>query len=181
MFISDQGIHGADAPSVSPFVRSSRGVTFGVGFARILRTSRVYSLALEVPAFFNLEEDLDSGGNVVPTAYRQIFVTPSARINLSPATRVSPWVSFGGGFAHFSENRSLIYSGANPGGSSTSGALQGGFGLDVALRKTGHARHFALRGEVRDFWSGTPYLPLADTGKTRQHNYLVGGGIIWRF
>jgi hypothetical protein len=39
--------------------------------------------------------------------------------------------------------------------------------------------HFSFRGEVRDFYSGTPNLPLADTGKTRQHNYFVGLGLVW--
>jgi hypothetical protein len=181
IFISDQGIHGPDAPAINPFVRSGKGLTFEVGYARILRTGQILSLSLELPAVFNVDEDLGSGGNVVPTGYQQIFFTPSARLNVFSATRVSPWVSLGGGFAHLTENKNLIYYGANPGGSSTSAVLQGGFGLDVALRKTGRVRRLSLRGEVRDFWSGTPNLPLADTGKTRQHNYLVGGGVIWHF
>jgi hypothetical protein len=42
-------------------------------------------------------------------------------------------------------------------------------------------RSLSIRGEARDFWSGTPNLPLADTGKSRQHNYFVGGGVIWHF
>jgi hypothetical protein len=47
--------------------------------------------------------------------------------------------------------------------------------------KRGEFRRLGFRGQVRDFWSGTPDLPLADTGKTRQHNYFAGGGVIWRF
>jgi hypothetical protein len=42
-------------------------------------------------------------------------------------------------------------------------------------------RRISIRGQVRDFWSGTPDLPLAATGKTRQHNFFVGGGAIWHF
>jgi hypothetical protein len=97
-------------------------------------------------------------------------------LGLFPETAVSPWVSLGGGFGHFSESTNLIYSGTNPGGSTTSGVLQTGIGLDVKAW-----RRFSIRGEVRDFWSGTPDLPLADTGKTRQHNYFVGGGVVWHF
>jgi hypothetical protein len=41
-------------------------------------------------------------------------------------------------------------------------------------------KKFSLRGEVRDFWSGVPQLNI-DTGKSRQHNYLVGGGVVWHF
>jgi hypothetical protein len=122
------------------------------------------------------DEDLGSGGDLVPKDYKQIFVTPAARLNLFPATAVSPWVSFGGGFGHFSENKNLNYFGANPGSSSTSGVIQGGLGLDVRAW-----RRFSIRAQVRDFWSGTPNLPLADTGKTRQHNYFVGGGVLWHF
>ncbi|MGA8617811.1 MAG: hypothetical protein WB660_04745 [Candidatus Sulfotelmatobacter sp.] len=173
-FISDQGIPGATF--FNPFVRSGKGLTFEVGYARQLFGTPVYAISAEVPMIFNLDEDLNSGTNVVPTGYKQIFVTPSVRVNLFPETAVSPWISFGGGFGHFSEDSNLIYGGTNPGGSSTSGVLQGGFGLDV---RVWHA--FSIRGQVRDFWSGTPDLPLAPTGKTRQHNFLVSGGVLWHF
>ena len=91
----------------------------------------VLAVSGEVPAVFNLDEDLGSGSDVVPADYKQIFVTPAVRLNVFPYTAVSPWVSFGGGFGHFSENKTLNYYGTNPGGSTTSGVLQGGFGLDV--------------------------------------------------
>jgi hypothetical protein len=180
IFISDQGIQGPNAPTINPLVRSGKGLTFEVNYARHLMGTEVYTISAEIPAVFNLDEDLNSGGPVVPVDYKQIFVTPSVRANLFPATKVSPWVSFGGGFAHFSENKNLLYYGTNPGGSTTSGVIQAGLGVDVSLWAR-RFRHFSIRGEVRDFWSGTPDLPLADTGKTRQHNYLVGAGGIWRF
>jgi hypothetical protein len=177
-FISDQGILGANYPN--PFVRSGKGLTFEVNYSRRLFATPIFSVSGEVPAVFNLDEDLGSGSDVVPADYKQIFVTPAVRLNLFPSTAVSPWVSFGGGFGHFSESKNLNYYGTNPGGSSTSGVMQGGLGLDVSPL-TKRFRRFSFRGEVRDFWSGTPNLPLADTGKTRQHNYFVGGGVIWHF
>jgi hypothetical protein len=88
----------------------------------------------------------------------------------------SPWISFGGGFGHFGENKMLLYGGVNPGKSKTTGLIQGGIGLDVKIW-----HHFSIRGEGRDFWSGEPDFPLAATGKTRQHNYFVGAGVIYRF
>jgi hypothetical protein len=181
IFISDQGIHGPNAPSINPFVRSGRGLTFEADYARLLHVAPVFSVSAEVPAVFNLDEDLGSGGDVVPSDYRQIFVTPAVRLNLFPLTAFSPWVSLGGGFAHFTESKALNYYGTNPGGSSTSGVLEGGLGLDLNPWKRGEFRRLGFRGQVRDFWSGTPDLPLADTGKTRQHNYFAGGGVIWRF
>jgi hypothetical protein len=174
VFISDQGIPGAT--NFNPVVRSGKGLTFEVNYARRLFGTPIYAISGEVPAVFNLDEDLNSGDNVVPKSYKQIFVTPSARLNLFPATAVSPWVSFGAGFGHFSENNTLLYGGPNPGSSSTTGVIQGGFGLDVRV-----LHNFSIRLDVRDFWSGTPNLPLADTGKTRQHNFFVGGGVVWHF
>jgi hypothetical protein len=181
IFISDQGIHGPDAPTINPFVRSGKGLTFEVNYSRVLLANPLWSLSGEIPAVFNLDEDLASGGDLVPTGYRQIFVTPAARLNLFPETAVSPWVSFGVGLAHFDENKNLNYSGTNPGTSTSSAALQAGLGLDLNPWKRGSLRRLGFRGQVRDFWSGTPDLPLADTGKTRQHNYFVGVGGIWHF
>lgn len=178
IFISDQAVQ--DATFFNPFVRSGKGLTFEINYARHFFGNDVYRLSGEIPVVFNLDEDLNSGSNVVPSDYRQIFLTPSLRLNVFPDTAFSPWVSFGGGFAHFSENKNLLYGGPNPGTSTTSGALQVGIGLDVRPCKT-RLPHFAIRGEARDFWSGTPDLPLAPTGKTRQHNYFVGGGGIWSF
>jgi hypothetical protein len=91
-----------------------------------------------------------SGGDIVPTDYKQIFVTPAGRLSLFRGTRVSPWVSFGGGFGHFSESTKLNYFGTNPGGSSTTGVIQAGLGLDVSPFQKGFS-HFSFRGEVRDF------------------------------
>jgi hypothetical protein len=176
-FISDRGIIGPNAPPVEAVIYSGKGLSFEVNYTRRLLVNPIYSISAEVPAMFNLDEKLNSGGPFVPKDYHEIFVTPAVRANLFPATAVSPWVSFGGGFGHFSENSQLIYDGgANPGKSTTSGVIQGGVGLDVRVLHS-----FFIRGEARDFWSGQPDFPLADTGKTRQHNYFVGGGLMWRF
>jgi len=178
MIISDQGIQGATF--FDPLVRSGKGTSFQIDYARHFFSGGFFALSAEVPVVFNLDEDLISGADDVPSDYQQIFVTPSLRLNLFPTTDFSPWVSVGGGFAHFSENKNLVFGGTNPGTSSTSGVLQGGFGLD--LRPLHHRLHqLGFRGEVRDFWSGEPNFPLAPTGKTRQHNFYVAGGVIWYF
>lgn len=178
IFISDQGIQGATF--FNPVVHSGKGLTFEINYARRFFGSDVYSLSGEIPGVFNLDEDLNSGSNVVPRDYQQIFLTPSLRLNLFPHTAVSPWVSFGGGLAHFSENENLLYGGPNPGGSTTSGALQAGIGVDERPFKV-RFPHLGFRGEAREFWSGTPDLPLAPTGKSHQFNCLVGGGVVWHF
>ena len=50
-----------------------------------------------------------------------------------------------------------------------------GVGLDVNLLPI-----LSVRGEMRDFYSGAPQLNV-DSGKSRQHNYFVGGGVVMHF
>jgi hypothetical protein len=176
-YISDQGIQGANY--FNPTIHSGKGLSFEIGYARRLLVNPLFSISGEVPVMFDLDEDLNAASYpvaVVPIDYQAYFITPAVRANLFPDTAVSPWLSFGGGFAHFSENKTLLFGGANPGKSSTTGAIEGGIGLDVRL-----LRRLFLRGEARDFWSGQPDFPLAPTGKSRQHHYFVGGGVFWRF
>jgi len=176
-FISDQGITGATF--FDPVIHSGKGLTIEGEYARKFLATPLFSLSGEVVFAYNPDEHLNAGefGHaVVPSDYSQLFLTPAARLNLFSASAVSPWISFGGGLGHFGESSTLVYGGTNPGKSTSSGVMQGGVGLDVKVWKT-----VSIRGEVRDFWSGEPDFPLAPTGKTRQHNYFVGGGAFWRF
>jgi hypothetical protein len=173
-FISNQGIQGA--PSYDPELRFGNGLTFEVNYARHIVGRGFLSLALEVPFVVNPDEDLHAAQNVIPKQYSSFFVTPAARLNVFSNQAVSPWVSFGGGFGHFSESSTLVFGGPNPGKTgTTTGVLQGGLGLDVRI-----FGHFSLRGEAREFWSGVPQLNV-NTGKSRQYNLFAGGGVVWHF
>jgi hypothetical protein len=173
-FISDQGIPGA--PSYDPNLHFGNGLTFEVNYARRVMDAGLWSLALEVPFVVDPVEDVHSAQDVTPKQYSSYFVTPAARLNAFPDQAVSPWVSFGGGFGHFSESSTLVFGGPNPGKTgTTTGVLQGGLGLDVRI-----FGHFSLRGEAREFWSGVPQLNV-NTGKSRQYNLFAGGGVVWHF
>jgi opacity protein-like surface antigen len=176
-FISDQGIQ--NATYFDPIIHHGKGLSVEGEYARRFLVMPLYSISAEGLIMINHDVDLNAGEyghSVVPSDIRELFVTPAVRVNLFPTTAVSPWVSLGGGFGHISQNNQLIYGGVNPGKSTTSFVLEGGFGLDVKVWKK-----LSMRGEVRDFWSGEPDYPLAPTGKTRQHNYFVAGGVFWRF
>jgi len=177
MFISDQGIKGATY--FDPIIHSGKGLTVEGEFARRFLVTPIYSISIEGLVVYNPDEDLNAGQYgfaVVPSDYKQLFITPAARVNLFPTTAVSPWVSFGAGFGHFSEGKILVYGGTNPGKSATNAVIEAGAGLDVRVWKA-----LSVRGEVRDFYSGEPDFPLAPTGKSRQHNFFVAGGVFWRF
>lgn len=167
-FIADQGIPGA--PAYDPNLRFGKGLTFQINYARRFMVTEIWSLSGEVPFVVNLDEDVHTPTNPF-LGYRSYFVTPAARLNLFPTTAVSPWFSFGGGIGYFGG-----YSGGNTSKSgNTAGVLQAGVGLDVKL-----IGRLTVRGEARDFWSSVPELNV-DTGKSRQHNIFVGGGVVWHF
>lgn len=177
-FISNQGV--LNSGLSNPVITFGTGYTFEVNYARILLDRQWYDLAVEVPAIFNPDEDLNYNSNQIPEGYSSIFITPAARFRLIPTMAFSPWVSFGGGFGHLGSSSSLFYGGSNSGNRGvTSGVLQGGVGLDVRF-PCNCLRNFKIRVVARDDWSGVPALNV-NTGKTRQHNYFVAGGVVYRF
>ena len=164
---------------VDPTIHFGKGLSFEAEYSYTFFVTPIYSISGELPFMYDHDMKLNAGAYgfaVVPQSLKAMFLTPAARVNLFPTTAVSPWISLGAGFGHFSESSMLVYGGDNPGKSTTGFALEGGLGLDVKVW-----RKLSIRGEVRDFWSGEPDFPLAPTGKSRQHNYLVGGGAFWRF
>ena len=173
-FISNQGIKGATF--LDNEVRFGNGWTFEVNYAHRVLGAGFASVFLELPAVVNVNEKLNTGLNLIPENFKSYFVTPAARLNVLSDTAISPWVSLGGGYGHFSESSTLVFGGPNPGKTGTStGILQAGVGLDVRTFD-----RFSVRGEARDFWSGVPQLNV-DTGKSRQHNIFVAVGVVWHF
>jgi len=175
-FISDQGV-----PNTNFFdntVHFGKGLSLEGTYARKLKHYFWGDLVAEVPVIYNHDEDLSYGVNQIPKQYGSTFITPAARVNLIPDLAVSPWFSFGGGIGHFVASKDLQYGGVNPGHRvKTTGALQGGIGMDVRFPGLHTAR---FRFEARDNWSGVPPINV-NTGKTRQHNYYVGGGLVFHF
>jgi hypothetical protein len=175
IFISDQGIQNPPVPDA--VIRSGKGLTVEGSYARRIWVTPIYSISGEVPVAYNPDEDLNGPQGSVPIDYKQLFIAPSARVNLFPTTAFSPWISVGAGFGYFSQNKNTVYDGGpNPGKGGATSVIQGGFGLDVRFKGK-----WSIRGEVRDFWSGEPNFPNAPTGHSRQHNYFVSGGIVYRF
>ena len=177
-FISDQNVPNSGLPN--SIITHGAGYSFEVNYARILFAADWVDVSAEVPAIFNPDEKLHYEANAIPRSYSSIFVTPSARLRLVPDVAFSPWVSFGGGFGHFEASDALVFSGPNTANRGlTTGVLQIGAGLDVRIPCPRISR-LRIRVEVRDDWSDVPPLNV-DTGKTRQHNYYVAGGIVYRF
>ena len=180
-FVSDQTVPNANV--FDNTVHSGKGLSFDFLYARQLKFLRWADSAVgvEIPVIYNPDEDLHYGANLVPKQYSSVFLTPALRLNFVRNFMFSPWVSFGGGVGHFSASRDLEAQGvANTGDrSKTTGVLHGGVGFDVPFPFV-KLRGLKFRFEARDNWSGVPPINV-DTGKTRQHNYYVGGGAMFRF
>jgi hypothetical protein len=174
-FISDQTISGSTTSDNK--LRFGDGWNFEANYSRRVFEAGLLGVSLEVPFVFGFDEDLHAAlPTRIPEDYRSYFLTPAARLNVFSGFAVSPWVSVGGGFGHFSPSSGLLFGGNNTGKTgTTTGVFQVGGGLDVKL-----IRKFSLRAEVRDFQSGVPKLGVT-TDKSRQHNLFVGVGVVWHF
>lgn len=174
-FLQDQLV-----PNTSFFdntIHFGKPISYEVSYGRkLLGNDGLFAVTFEVPALFSRNVELNYGINAIPKSYSAIFVAPSVRVNMFATNAVSPWISFGGGIAHFKASEDLVFFGPNPGETgTTTGVYQIGGGLDVRIWKS-----ISVRGEVRDYNSGIPQLNV-DYGKTRQRNLFAGGGVVWHF
>ncbi|HKW18748.1 MAG TPA: hypothetical protein VJO35_14670 [Terriglobales bacterium] len=177
-FVSNQGV--LNSGFSNSIITFGAGYTFEVNYARILLDREWFDVAAEVPAILNPDEDLHYAANQVPQQYSSIFITPAVRLRFISNLAFSPWFSFGGGFGHLGSSANLVFGGNTTGNRSvTGGVLEGGVGLDVRI-PCERFEHLKIRLEVRDDWSGVPALNV-DTGKSRQHNYYIAVGVVYRF
>ena len=131
------------------------------------------SLSFEVPVagIPSTPITISTAPSTVVNHLSTVFVTPSLRLKILPASPIAPWVSFGGGWARYSLDT----------GNTNKGAVQYGGGLDFKVLPA-----IGLRAEVRDYVTGEPNFGLASVlngndGGLHHHNVLVGGGVVLRF
>jgi opacity protein-like surface antigen len=122
-----------------------------------------------------LREVTSANGSLTRDA-ATIFLTPGLRVKFRPRSRVQPYAVVGGGYALFEQSLLTIGGAPNPAPRfAHRGTFMFGGGVDVPIW-----RFVAARGEIRDFYSGSPAYnaPSLSGG---QHNVVVGGGIVLRF
>jgi hypothetical protein len=174
-FVSTQTILN-DSGSVNPNIHFGSEESVDFNYSRLLKSWSIFGLYGEVPVAVYPRMDLNTGSNVIPKDIGALFIAPSARLNFFSGQKLTPWVSVGGGYAHFREASKLNFFGNNPGPTGTNtGVVQFGTGFDVWPWE-----RWGVRMEARDFYSGVPDLNVS-TGRSRQHNYYVGIGVIHRF
>lgn len=129
------------------------------------------ALYVEVPITGTFSSDIFGINQVLKLGtYSAIFVTPGVKLKLAPSFFLSPYVAVGGGLAHFSTSGGALSSSSTD----NKGAFDIAGGLDIKIFP-----YLSLRGEIRDYYSGTPELiPFF----TQNHNQLLTtGGLVVRF
>jgi len=157
-------------------IKADTGFAYEVNFAARVYNVHLAALYVEVPFAGTPSTGLTSSNPFSPSDYSSFFLTPGLKLKLLPVAPISPYGFVGAGFARFHSSSSLINGQSNTGDqSATRGAVDFGAGVDWKVMP-----FFSVRGEVRDFYSGTPRFNINVIGD-KQHNVLVSGGVVFRF
>jgi Outer membrane protein beta-barrel domain len=144
----------------------------GTFSARILHLPLV-ALYFDLPVAGTLNTTVTSAQQLTSSGnYSAMFVAPGLKVKLGPELPISPYFAAGVGIARFSKSASLAAGGDSI---TTTNVFDIGGGLDMKI-----APYFSLRGEVRDFYSGSARLRFSNFDQ-RQHNVVVTGGLVLRF
>ena len=157
-------------------LKFNTGTALQATYARRILKGGVADLLFEVPFVATPSNDIRATNPALPRLVASILVTPGVRVKFLPHSRISPWLSVGGGYARFDPSKSTLGEGttlAAPG--SNGGALALGGGVDVKFW-----RIVGLRGEVRDFYSGLPNYGVTLTD-SRRNSVVVSGGFVLHF
>jgi hypothetical protein len=136
------------------------GVAYEGFLAHRVANFQAVSLSVELPVL-GIPSRGTNFGNV---SFSTVAVTPGLRLNFAPQASISPYLSAGGGIAHFSGD-------AN---SATHGAARFGGGVDF---KTPFP-HIGGRIELKDLI--TPWPSLFPKSGVMQ-NFVFGGGVVFKF
>jgi hypothetical protein len=169
-FVSTQTV-----PSTGTQIHFGNPATVDFNYSRFLLSRKIFGLYAELPVAIFPRMNLNYFYGTIPKDMGALFITPSVRLNIFSGDSVTPWVSAGGGYGRFRYSPVTLYENPNAESGSNTGVLQLGAGLDVWVW-----HRWGARLEARDFYSGEPDLNV-DTGRSREHNYYVGVGVIHRF
>jgi hypothetical protein len=149
--------------------------SFAINYGRRFLGARIAALYGEIEFVAIPNRSLTAATATVPQNYASLYLTPGLRLKFFPGSRLSPWAAIGGGYALYQQSAQLSNGQNTTNKFLNRGVFDYGGGLDYRL-----FRFVGLRGEVRDFFSGSPNLNVALSSST-QHNVVASGGIILRF
>jgi opacity protein-like surface antigen len=160
----------------SPSLAAGSGVAFQVNYGRRFLDSDKVALYGEINFVANPLRDVTTGVGTATHDFASLYVTPGIRVKFRPASRVSPYVVVGGGYADYEQSLRRIDGQPNQAPRQLArGVFDFGAGVDVYVW-----RFVALRGEARDYYTGAPNYNVASVSGG-QHNIAATGGFILRW
>ena len=169
------GLGGIPALSRSdtPSLDAGSGVAFQVNYGRRFLNGKNVALYGEINFLASPLRDVSSSVTTATRNFASLYLTPGIRVKFRPASRVSPYAVVGGGYADYEQSTTRIDGRPN----SVSRELARGvfdFGVGVDVRVW---RFIALRGEARDFYTGSPGYNVT-TISGGQHNVTATGAFV---
>jgi hypothetical protein len=164
--------------------RSAPGGNLDIGSGTALQADYGYrlvqtpvaSLLFCVHLLAGPQRNVESVSQTATRDIASLYLTPGVRAKFSPEGHISPWVELGGGYAQYEHSTTRLDGQPNHAPRRIHrGAFVFGGGVDVKL-----VRFLSLRGEIRDYYSGSPSFNVLTSG-SGQHNVVLGGGFLLRF
>ena len=169
------GLGGIPAVSRSdtPRLDTGSGLVFQVNYGRRFLNSRKVALFGEINALANPLRDVSSSIPAATHDFASLYITPGIRVKFLPTSRISPYALIGGGYADYEQSTTRIDRQPNSVSRELArGVFDFGAGVDVHIW-----RFLALRGEARDFYSGSPAYNVAGVSGG-QHNVVATGAVV---
>ncbi len=172
MNVSDQRF---DLPALN-FARIANDVSYQVNYARRIAGEDLASLHFEIVFAGHPKANVRSSNLLLPKSYSAFFLTPGVKVKIIPNFFLSFYLVGGAGYARFNSNELLLNGNQNTGDTGVNRfVVNYGGGVEVRVLP-----FLSLRGEARDYYSGSPNfnVTLLEDG---QHNLFVTGGVVIRF
>lgn len=157
----------------SPALNVGPGVAFQLNYGRRFFAGRQWALYGEIHFVASPLREVSSSVSTATHDFASLYLTPGIRVKFRPASRFSSYAVVGGGYADYEQSLTRIDGRANQASRELGrGVFDFGAGVDVHIW-----RLVSLRGEARDFYTGSPNynLPSISGG---QHNVVATGAIV---
>lgn len=157
-------------------VRLSGDKAFQFNYAyRLANLGRLASVSAEAHFLADPQRTVTSPILTATRDVATLYLTPGLRVKFRPGSRLSPFAAAGAGWALYEQSVSQLNGQPNPAPRTVNrGVFAYGAGADYRILP-----RLALRGEIRDFYSGNPALNVPGLGGGR-HNVVVSGGFVIR-
>lgn len=156
-------------------LRLGPGVALQTNYARRFVEWRHAALYGEVHFLASPLREVTSANSRATRDVASLYAGPGVRVKFRPLSAISPYVAAGGGPAWYEQSTSQI--GGEP-NTAPRQLVRAGFnfggGVDVRVWSW-----LALRGEIRDFYTGSPAYNLSSI-RGGQHNVVAGAAFVIR-